>query len=337
MKLIDEFPPLVRTLVGLVLVGLALALISWAGTVLTPILLAWYLAALSLPGYFWLQKRGVKSGLAMLLLIAVLLIGGIAIGVLVIVSVDSLQEGLETYLGSLDDLAGELQTTLDDVGIPVNRIGWSGKEALGEIMRAFLAAILEAVKDFFFSLILVAFLLLESGRFRKLITEDLADRPFFSQMPALMKTAVTYFGIRTRLNLITGIGFALWLVLLGVDYAALWGVLTFVLSYIPYIGLFTAMIPPAILALAEFGPVHAILVVVGAVAINLLIENVMEPSYTGKRLRLSPSVVLISFFIWGWLLGPIGALLSMPITVMLLLVLNQHESTQWLAKIIGRE
>ena len=156
-------------------------------------------------------------------------------------------------------------------------------------------------------------------------------------MPALMKTAVTYFGIRTRLNLITGIGFALWLVLLGVDYAALWGVLTFVLSYIPYIGLFTAMIPPAILALAEFGLVHGILVIIGAVVINLLIENVMEPSFTGKRLRLSPSVVLISFFLWGWLLGPIGALLSMPITVMLMLVLNQHESTQWLAKIIGRE
>ena len=102
----------------------------------------------------------------MLLLIAVLLIGGIAIGVLVIVSVDSLQEGLETYLGSLDELAVELQTSLDEVGLPINRIGWSGKEALGDLKCAFL----------------VAFFLLESGRFRKLITEDLADRPFFPQM-----------------------------------------------------------------------------------------------------------------------------------------------------------
>jgi len=337
MKLSEQFPPVVRALVAALLLGGILVLISWAGSVLTPIMLAWYLAALSLPGFFWLQKRGVKSGLAMLLLIAVLLIGGVAIGVLVIVSVDSLQQGLETYLGSLDDVAADLQSTLSKAGLPVNRVGWSAKETLGELARSFLAAILEAVKDFFFSLILVAFFLLESGRFRKLITEDLAERPFFSQMPALMKTAVTYFGIRTRLNLITGIGFALWLVLLGVDYAALWGVLTFVLSYIPYIGLFTAMIPPTILAVAEFGLVHGLLVILGAVVINLLIENVMEPSYTGKRLRLSPSVVLISFFIWGWLLGPIGALLSMPITVMLMLVLNQHESTQWLAKIIGRE
>jgi predicted PurR-regulated permease PerM len=97
------------------------------------------------------------------------------------------------------------------------------------------------------------------------------------------------------------------------------------------------MIPPTILALAEFGLVRGILVVVGAVVLNLLVENVLEPSYTGKKLRLSPSVVFISFFLWGWLLGPVGALLSMPITVMLMLILNQHESTQWLAEIIGRE
>ena len=97
MKLSEQFPPVVRALVAALLLGGILVLISWAGSVLTPIMLAWYLAALSLPGFFWLQKRGLKPGLAMLLLVAVLLIGGVAIGALVIVSVDSLQQGLETY------------------------------------------------------------------------------------------------------------------------------------------------------------------------------------------------------------------------------------------------
>lgn len=90
-------------------------------------------------------------------------------------------------------------------------------------------------------------------------------------------------------------------------------------------------------AVAEFGLTRGILVVVGAVVLNLLVENVLEPSYTIKKLRLSPTIVFISFFIWGWLLEPVGALLSMPITVMLMLILGQHESTIWLAKIIGRE
>lgn len=337
MKLSEEFSPFVRALVAIALIGIVLVLMSWAGSVLVPIMLAWYLAALSLPGYFWLQKRGIKSGLAMLVLILVLLIGAIALGALVLVSVDRLQEGINIYFGSLDDLALALQTTLAEAGLKLDASSFSSSGALGQIMLAFLTAIPDALMDFFFSLVLVAFFLLESPRFYRLIKEDLKDRPILSEMPSVMKTAITYFSIRTRLNLLTGTGFALWLVLLGVDYAALWGVLTFVLSYIPYIGLFTAMIPPAILALAEFGPLRGILVVIGATAINLLIENVLEPTYTGKKLRLSPSVVFVSFFVWAWQLGPIGALLSMPITVMLMLALGRHESTQWLAKIIGRE
>jgi predicted PurR-regulated permease PerM len=337
MKLSEQFSPFARALAAAVLAGAILVLFSWAAPVLVPIMLAWYLAALSLPGYFWLQRRGLKPGIAMLLLVFVLLIGAVAVGALVVVSVDSLQSGLDQYMSGLDDAAAELQAFLAQAGIQLDTSSLSSSGPAGELLRAFLAAFSDVIIDFFFSLVLVAFFLLESPRFYRLIKEDLKERPILSEMPSVMKTAVTYFGIRTRLNLLTGIGFALWLALLGVDFAALWGVLTFVLSYIPYIGLFTAMIPPAILATAEFGLLHGLLVVAGAGVINLLIENVLEPGYTGKKLSLSPSVVFVSFFVWGWLLGPIGALLSMPITVTLMLVLGRHESTQWLAKIIGRE
>jgi predicted PurR-regulated permease PerM len=143
--------------------------------------------------------------------------------------------------------------------------------------------------------------------------------------------------VRTTLNLFTGIGFGLLLFILGVDYALLWGLLAFILSYVPYIGLFTAMIPPTILALGESGIVYAAIVVIGALIINLAIENIIEPRFTGKVLSLSPVVVIISFFFWGWLLGPTGALLSMPITVMIMLVTAEDERTQWIARIIGTQ
>jgi len=337
MNLNDRFAPITMAMAGVVLVGIALVLISWAAPVLTPILLGWYMTALSIPGYFWLQKRGVKPGVALLLLILTLLIGGIALGVLVVVSINSLQDGLQLYLDNLDEFAAGLEAAAGESGANLKLADRLGSEGLGKILAAFLPALINAASNFLFGLVLVAFFLLEAPRFHKLLKNDLTERPMLSQMPALMKTAVAYFGIRTRLNLLTGLSFSLWLVLLGVDYAPLWGVLTFVLSYIPYIGLFTAMIPPTILAIAEFGLTRGILVVVGAVVLNLMVENVLEPSYTGKKLRLSPSIVFVSFFIWGWLLGPVGALLSMPITVMLMLVLSQHESTQWLAKIIGRK
>ncbi len=334
MKINEQLAPITIALAGVALVGIILVLISWAAPVLTPIMLAWYLTALALPGYFWLQKRGIKQGIALLLLMAALLIGGAALGLLLFTSINSLQDGLALYLNNLDELAAGIAGT-SSASSTIS--GFLGSEGLGKVLIKSLPALLNAATNFLYSLVLVAFFRSETPRFRELSNRVLGDRPVLSQMPALMKTAVTYFGIRTRLNLVTGIGFTIWLMLLGVDYAPLWGVLTFVLSYIPYIGLFTAMIPPTILAVAEFGISRGILVVVGAVALNLLIENVLEPSYTGKKLRLSPSIVFVSFFVWGWLLGPVGALLSMPITVMLVLIMNQHESTQWLAKIIARE
>ena len=337
MKLNDKFAPITFALAGVALVGIVLVIISWAAPVLTPILLGWYMTALALPGYFWLQKRGVKKGVALLILILALLVGGIAIGILFIVSINSLQDGLALYLDNLDQFATSLEGLTGETGQSTKIAELLGSDGLGKLLASFIPALINAASNFLFGLVLVAFFLLEAPRFQKLLNTVLTDRPALSQMPTLMKTAVAYFGIRTRLNLLTGLSFAVWLFILGVDYAALWGVLTFVLSYIPYIGLLVAMIPPTILALAEFGLTRGILVVVGAVSLNLIVENVLEPSYTGKKLRLSPSVVFVSFFVWGWLLGPVGALLSMPITVMLMLILNQHESTQWLSRIIGRE
>jgi predicted PurR-regulated permease PerM len=337
LKLNDKFAPITFALAGVALVGIVLVIISWAAPVLTPILLGWYMTALALPGYFWLQKRGVKKGVALLILILALLVGGIAIGILFIVSINSLQDGLALYLDNLDQFATSLEGLTGETGQSTKIAELLGSDGLGKLLASFIPALIDAASNFLFGLVLVAFFLLEAPRFQKLLNTVLTDRPALSQMPTLMKTAVAYFGIRTRLNLLTGLSFAIWLIVLGVDYAPLWGVLTFVLSYIPYIGLLTAMIPPTILALAEFGLTRGIMVVVGAVALNLIVENVLEPSYTGKKLRLSPSVVFVSFFVWGWLLGPVGALLSMPITVMLMLILNQHESTQWLSRIIGRE
>jgi len=335
MRQFEESPPIIASMIGVILVGLVLVLIAWAGKVLVPLLFAFYLTALVIPGYFWLQKRNIKPGIALLILIGMLLLGGVAVGLLFMTSINSLQDGLQLYLSDLNEALVNLQASLGTVGESAN-VAESG-QVLGKILAGFVPALIDAAANFLFSAVLVAFFLLEAPRFHKLLKEDLNGRPFLSQLPKIMQTAVAYFSIRTRLNLITGIGMTVWLLVLGVDYAPLWGLLTFVLSYVPYIGLFTAMIPPTILAFAEFDIVRAVLVVIGATAMNLLVENVLEPSYTGKKLSLSPSVVFVSFFIWGWILGPVGALLSMPITVMLMLTLNQHESTRWLANIIGRE
>ena len=115
------------------------------------------------------------------------------------------------------------------------------------------------------------------------------------------------------------------------------GVGAFFLSFVPYLGLIVAMIPPAILALAESGPVAATILVVGGVTLNLVAENVLEPTLTGRALSLSTWLVFIMFFFWVWLIGPVGALLSMPITVLLVLVLQHNEPTRWVASLLARD
>ncbi len=334
----DQFAPFTLALLGVAIAGFVLLLMRLASPVLSPILFAWYLTALTVPIFWTLKRRGMNSGISLLLLVGGMLLAGLLIAVLLFVGARRLTSGVEAYGGLLDTRQAELEGLLDDAGLGDTSLsGVLESSQFSDLMKSIAGMTVAVASDFVFSVVLTAFLLLESERFAKILQHSTADHPVMQQMPALMKTAVAYFGIRTRLNLITGAGFTLLLLLLGVDYALLWGILAFFLSYIPYIGLLMAMIPPSLLALAEYGPWRALLVIVGVTIINLTIENVLEPSYTGKRLSLSPSIVFVSFFFWAWLLGPVGAILSMPITVMLMLVLGNDQRTAWMARIINRD
>lgn len=331
-------PPITRSLMGVALIGFVLMLLHLATPILAPVLFAFFLVAMAISPYRWLLARGVRRGLALLLMIFILVGGGLGLILLTLVSVRNLQAGLTMYAEQLTARTTELRDALAQIGL-----GMGGAEAqlasLGMSgMSAFLSALASVASNALISLVIVAFFLFELERFMTIIrSERVRSVPFVGQLPEVAQTAVRYFGIRTRLNLITGVSVTIICLLVGIDYALLWGVVAFFLSYIPYIGLLTAMIPPALLALAEHGWPQALLVVIAIVLINLMIENVVEPGYTGKRLQLSPTVVFLSFFFWGWLLGPVGALLSMPITVMLLLALQHDEDTLWLARMIGTQ
>lgn len=337
IRIKDEFAPITLALTGAVTVGLLLVLVQWGAPVLVPILVALYIAALCLPIYKWLLDHGVRKIIALAIMILIVLLGFAVIGFLLLTGVNRLRAGLADYESGLASQLEMIQTGLSSLGFDEASVEESiNSDVIISFLASFLGGIVSALGDFFFSLILVAFFLLEADRFLLLAETKLKDRPMFGQMPVIAKTAVTYFGVRTRLNFLTGLGFGIVLFLLGVDYAWLWGLLAFILSYIPYIGLFVATIPPTILATAEFGLTRGILVIAAALLINMLIENVLEPTYTGAKLKLSPTIVFASFFIWGWLLGPVGALLSMPITVMIMLVLDEHEGTRWASRIMGR-
>lgn len=332
----ERIPGVALVLIGAVFVGLLMVLISWAAPVLTPIMVAAFLAALAAPIYFWLQKKGMSSSMSLVLLVVLIVVAILAIAGLLWISSNRMIEDLAQYQTGLEASEPEIEAVLAQLGITQQSLSdaFTGEKLAG-LVAAILGGVASFAGDLMFALVLVAFLLIDSKRLYGLATNLLADRPFFGKMPDIAGSVVTYFSVRTRLNLITGVGFGLVLWLLGIDYALLWGLLAFVLSYIPYVGLFTAMIPPTVLALAEFGVGRAIAVLIAGLVINLLIENIIEPRFTGKVLNLSPVVVIISFFFWGWLLGPTGAMLSMPITVMIMLVTKEDKHLSWISSIIG--
>jgi len=146
---------------------------------------------------------------------------------------------------------------------------------------------------------------------------------------------VRQFGLRAIVNLVTGAGVTILLLVLGVDFPLLWGILTFFLSFIPYIGLVLAVAPAVVLALAEFGVTRAVLVIVGVIVINILAENVLSPMMMGRGLNISPTIVFLSFIIWAWLLGGPGAFLALPITLFVAVMFDTFPETRWLASLIG--
>ncbi|MDX1440115.1 MAG: AI-2E family transporter, partial [Rubricoccaceae bacterium] len=159
----------------------------------------------------------------------------------------------------------------------------------------------------------------------------------FPQIRQFTEGMKQYLVIKTMVSLLTGTIVALWLTIVGVDFPLLWGLLAFLLNYIPNIGSILAAIPVVLLALVQLGLGSAVLVAVGFLVINMVIGNVIEPRWTGHGVGLSPLVVFFSLVFWGWVLGPIGLILSVPLTVTLKIALESSPETQWLAVLLGPE
>ena len=143
--------------------------------------------------------------------------------------------------------------------------------------------------------------------------------------------------IKTLISLVTGIFITIWLTIIGVDYPLLWGPLTFALNYVPNIGSIIAALPAVLLAIIQLGLMRALLAAAGYIVINLLMGSVVEPRFMGRGLGLSTLVVFLSLLFWGWILGPVGMLLSVPLTITAKIALDSRDDTRWIAVLLGPE
>ena len=150
-----------------------------------------------------------------------------------------------------------------------------------------------------------------------------------------LTSANRYLVVKTWISLLTGGLVTLLLLVVGVDYPLLWGVIAFLFNFIPNIGSIIAAIPALLLALVQLGTGSALVVAGGYVVINVVVGNAVEPRFMGREVGLSPLVVFLSLVCWGWILGPVGMLLSVPLTMVVKLALESNPQWQWLATLLG--
>jgi predicted PurR-regulated permease PerM len=258
--------------------------------------------------------------------------------VLALTSVQTLSSSLAGYADDLAARYPDLATALRGAGAPDAVTDAVSPETLTAVLRGVVDLVLTVGPPVAFAVLLSVLLLLDSPRLARFHAAGSGDRnPVMRELPAIAQAAVTYFRVRIRVNAATALGLLALMVVVGVDHAPLWAVGTFFLSFVPWIGLVLALIPPTILAFAESGVPAALVILGGGAVLNVVAENVLEPTLTGRALQLSTWVVFAMFFVWIWVLGPVGAVLAMPITVLLVLMLQRNEATRWLAQLMARE
>ena len=315
-----------------VLVGMRMA-----APILNPILIAVVLALLVNPIYALLRRHRVPTPLALVVMLVGLTILFLAIGLILGVSIARFSEDLGPYSGKLNDQLDNLQGTLKSLGISKSDVTNAVKpsDLTGAISDA-LSGVTGLLSNLFLILLYVLFFLAEGPAMMNRLRRSVGnDHPQAERLGVFGRNVVRQLGLRAIVNLFTGTGVVILLLVLKVDFPVMWGILTFFLSFIPWIGLPLAVIPAVILALAKHGPTTALLVIAGVLLINVLAENALSPMVMGRGLSLSLTVLFVGFVFWAWLLGGPGALLAAPLTIFLVLMFATFPETRWLASVMG--
>ena len=328
--------PVILILAGFVIV---VAGMKAASSLLVPFFLAVFIAVICAPPLFWLQQKRVPKVIAVILILVGILVIGLLFGALIGPPLDHFLNSLPGYQERLSTHIATLMSWLHErgVNIPADEVprtfnpGWVMSLAGGVF-----SALSSLLTNGFLILLTVVFILLEAADLPEKLQVVLKNpERSLSTIKKFSRNAKRYLVIKTLISAAVGLVIWLWLLFLGVDYPVLWGMLSFLLNYVPTIGAVLAALPVALLALVQLGVGSALLTLLGFAVVHIVVGNLIEPKLTGKGLSLSTLVVFLSLVFWGWVLGPIGMVLSVPITSLVKIALESYEETRGLAFMLG--
>jgi len=317
--------------------------LRFASAILLPAALALFLAVLSLPVMMWLRRWRMPAGLAalgtVLFIVAVF-------GLLILIasqSVSQLQSRLGFYARELQDLQESWMIGIEArTGLPISEYLTTAlidPAAVVDVVRGAVGRAAQFLGTTFLVLLIMALMLGEATVFPekfRYITGD--GGKSVERLTKVVAEVQSYLGIKTMISLATGMVIAAWAVVMDLDFPVLLGLVAFALNYVPTIGSIIAAVPALLLSLILYGTVgHAVLVGLGYVVVNTLFGNILEPSLMGRRLGLSTLVVVLSLLFWGWIWGPLGALLSVPLTVVVKIWLENTPDLRWVAVLLDKD
>ena len=312
-----------------------------ARELLVPFLLSAFIAILAAPPLFFLRRKKIPIGIALALVIGIVVIAALLFGILVGSSIDDFSAQLPIYQERLNSLTGTFLAWLADMGVTIPKQTASKLLDPAKAMQmaaAGLSSLGGLLTNTLLILLTVIFILLEAASFPTKLSTILQDPDTgLNRFGGFLNNINSYMAIKTATSALTGILVFIWLWTVGVDFPVLWGTLAFLLNFVPNIGSIIASVPALLLALIQLGPGGALWSLLGYILINVTIGNLVETRFMGRGLGLSTLVVFVSLVFWGWILGPVGMFLSVPLTMMIKISLDSSDETRWIAILLGPE
>ena len=334
-----KFNASTKALIVLAAIVIVLAGIKTASSIVVPFLLSVFIAMACTPIIQWASRYKVPKGFSILLVILIIVVFGFMLAGLVGQSMNEFSNKLPHYKAQLVEQFSWITAQLAHFNIAIDKdqlLSYLDPGVAMGVATDLLSSLSGVLTNFLLILLTVIFMLFEADSVPKKIHIALDDPQMrMRQVDKVLASVKNYLVIKTAVSLATGLVVGLWLYVLGLDHFLLWAVVAFLFNFIPNIGSIIAAVPAVLLAIVQLSLPEAGLVALGYVVVNMVMGNVVEPRFMGRGLGLSTLVVFLSLIFWGWLLGTVGMLLSVPLTMIVKIALESREDTLWLALLLA--
>ena len=331
--------PTAKALIVLACLVVVLAGIKAASAIMVPFFLSGFIAIACSPLINWASRHHIPKWLSISLVIALIVVIGFLLAGLVGQSLADFRQNLPQYRDQLDSEFNWVIDKLAAMNIHVDRDLITSQLDPGMAMSLatnFISGMGGVLSNLFLILLTVIFMLFEASSIPVRLHTALADPDMKMQyIDRFIRSVNSYLAIKTVVSLATGLIIGTWLYVMQVDHFLLWAVLAFMLNYIPNIGSIIAALPAVLIAFVQYGFASAGLAALGFVLVNTIMGNLIEPRLMGRGMGLSTLVVFLSLIFWGWLLGTVGMLLSVPLTMVVKIALESRSESRWLAILLS--